>query len=131
MNLQSKKADITYAQLFQAVPNIRKETLKILKLRRTAYTQTAEFCLNKNEETYTMLIYCEAQVKEKPIILILDSRLLGCMELNKKKADEESSDESTEDKGESKTEISKEEKEVYKEEKGLINQTYLYCNSIP
>ncbi|CAG8751030.1 29140_t:CDS:2 [Gigaspora margarita] len=37
-DLQNKKADITYAQLFQAALNIRKEVLKILRLRRTAHT---------------------------------------------------------------------------------------------
>ncbi|CAG8803596.1 12437_t:CDS:1, partial [Gigaspora margarita] len=29
-NLQSKKADITYAQLFQAAPNIRKDMFRVL-----------------------------------------------------------------------------------------------------
>ncbi|RIB05586.1 hypothetical protein C2G38_2280194 [Gigaspora rosea] len=78
-DLQNKKADITYAQLFQAVPNIRKEALKILRLGRTTRTRVAEVCLNKNEETYKISLYCEAQVKGKPIILILDSGSLDCV----------------------------------------------------
>ncbi|CAG8495755.1 3549_t:CDS:2 [Cetraspora pellucida] len=78
-DLQNKKADITYAQLFQAAPNIRKEALKVLRPRRVTKGKLAEFCLNKNDDSYITSMYCNAQVNSRPVILILDSGSSGCV----------------------------------------------------
>ncbi|CAG8718828.1 6022_t:CDS:2 [Ambispora leptoticha] len=77
-DLQNKKADITYAQLFQMAPNMRKEALKILHPGRVTKGKLADFCLNRSDEAYTISIYCDAQVNGQPIILILDSGSFGC-----------------------------------------------------
>ncbi|CAG8530301.1 3786_t:CDS:2 [Ambispora leptoticha] len=78
-DLQNKKADITYAQLFQAAPNVRKEALKILRPGRVTKGKLAEFCLNRSDEAYTTSMYCDARVNGRPIILILDSGSSGCV----------------------------------------------------
>lgn len=78
-DLQNKKANITYAQLFQVAPNLRKEMNKITRAGRTTTTKVAEFCLKQNKEEKTTSMYCEAQVKGRPILLILDSGSSGCV----------------------------------------------------
>ncbi|CAG8499713.1 12010_t:CDS:2 [Cetraspora pellucida] len=75
-NLQNKKADITYAQLFQVTLNIRKEILKITRTSHITTTKIAEFCSEQDVDVKTTSMYCEAQVKEYPILLILDSVIM-------------------------------------------------------
>ncbi|CAG8708643.1 23858_t:CDS:2, partial [Gigaspora margarita] len=65
MDLQNKKANITYTQLFQVAPNIGKEMNKITRAGRITTTKVAEFCLKQDKEEKTTSMYCEAQVKEK------------------------------------------------------------------
>ncbi|CAG8761780.1 15899_t:CDS:1, partial [Cetraspora pellucida] len=79
MDLQNKKVDITYAQLFQAAPNVRREVLKVLRPGRNVKAKFAEFCLNQNDELYTTSMYCEARVNSEPIVLVLDSGSSGCV----------------------------------------------------
>ncbi|CAG8787818.1 13134_t:CDS:10, partial [Gigaspora margarita] len=78
-DLQNKKADITYAQLFQVAPNIRKEMNKITSIGRITTMKVVEFCLKQDKEEKTTSMYCEAQVKGCPILLILDSGSSGCV----------------------------------------------------
>ncbi|CAG8832817.1 5166_t:CDS:2, partial [Gigaspora margarita] len=79
MDLQNKKADITYAQLFQVAPNIRKEINKITRAGRITIMKVAEFCLKQDKEEKTTSMYCEAQVKGHSILLILDSGTSECV----------------------------------------------------
>ncbi|CAG8689633.1 8909_t:CDS:2 [Gigaspora margarita] len=60
-DLQYKRADITYAQLFQVAPNIHKEILKITRPGRVVTSKMADFCLKQEESLKTTLMYCEAQ----------------------------------------------------------------------
>ncbi|CAG8643518.1 9923_t:CDS:2, partial [Cetraspora pellucida] len=84
LDLQSKKADITYAQLFQVASGVQKEALKILCPERIIKSKFNEFCLGRNNEFYTTSMYCEANVNREPIILILDSGSSGCVVMIKK-----------------------------------------------
>ncbi|CAG8743180.1 11741_t:CDS:2, partial [Gigaspora margarita] len=49
-DLQNKKADITYAQLFQVVPNIRKEIAKITRAERIVISKIAEYCVKMDKK---------------------------------------------------------------------------------
>ncbi|CAG8746747.1 2097_t:CDS:2, partial [Gigaspora margarita] len=72
---KNKKANITYAQLFQVASNIRKEMNKITRIGRIAMTKVAKFCLKQDKEEKTISIYCEAQeldiLIDRPSIVVI------------------------------------------------------------
>ncbi|CAG8615041.1 17897_t:CDS:2 [Gigaspora margarita] len=59
--------------------NMRRKALKVLQYGRSVKAKFAEFCLNRNDDQYTMSIYCKAQVNGELIILILNSGSSDCI----------------------------------------------------
>ncbi|CAG8804608.1 3126_t:CDS:2, partial [Gigaspora margarita] len=60
-------------------PNIRKEITKITRARRIITSKVADFCIKQDKNLKTTSMYCEAQVKGQPILLIINSGSSGCV----------------------------------------------------
>ncbi|CAG8646338.1 43660_t:CDS:2 [Gigaspora margarita] len=73
--------DITYAQLFQVAPNIRKKIARITRAGRIVTTKMVKYCLKADKEEKTISMYCKAQVRGYPILLVLDSGSSKCIVL--------------------------------------------------
>ncbi|RIB18140.1 hypothetical protein C2G38_2185467 [Gigaspora rosea] len=64
-------------KLKKIAPNIRKEISKITRPSRVIISKIAKFCPKQDSNQKTTLMYCDAQVKGHPILLIVDSRVNG------------------------------------------------------
>ncbi|CAH1763770.1 15406_t:CDS:1, partial [Entrophospora sp. SA101] len=77
-DIKKQKADITFGQLFQAVPKLRSELSRSLRTPQTRRVKkTTPQAEQLNAEIRSTAMYCKASINGRSFPIIIDSRAAG------------------------------------------------------
>ena len=76
-DIKKQKADITFGQLFQAVPKLRSELSRSLRTPQTRRTKKTPQAEQLNAEIRSTAMYCKASINGRSFPIIIDSGAAG------------------------------------------------------